>query len=65
MVSPVERNGQLELQLEFWTQEKDWPDKTIIRLDWDQVSEIMRAVKEKGVVRHDPRWGTPYLENKF
>ena len=62
MVSPEEKNGQLELQLEFWTQERDWPDKTTLQLDWNQVSDIMRAVKEKGTVHKDLRWGTPYIE---
>jgi hypothetical protein len=62
MVTPVEKNGRLELHLEFWTEENDWPDKTTIQLDWSQVSDIMREVKEKGVKRQDPRWGTPYIE---
>jgi hypothetical protein len=62
MVTPAEKNGQLELQLDFWTQEKDWPDKTTFQLDWNQVSDIMREVKVKGVVRKDLRWGTPYIE---
>ena len=62
MVTPEEKNGQLELQLEFWTQEKDWPDKITFQLDWNQVSDVMREVKEKGVLRKDPRWGTPYIE---
>jgi hypothetical protein len=62
MVTPAEKNGQLELQLEFWTQERDWPDKTTVQLDWSQVSDIMREVKEKGVMRKEPRWGTLYIE---
>jgi len=62
LATPAEKNGQLELQLEFWTQEKDWPDKTTFQLDWNQVSDIMRAVKEKGTVHNDLRWGTPYIE---
>ena len=62
LATPAEKNGQLELQLEFWTQEKDWPDKTAFQLDWNQVSDIMRAVKEKGTVHNDLRWGTPYIE---
>ena len=62
MVTPAEKNSQLELQLEFWTQEKDWPDKTTVQLGWDQVSAIMREVKEKGALHKDPRWGTPYIE---
>jgi hypothetical protein len=65
MVTPAEKDGQLELKLEFWTEEKDWPDTSTLQLDWNQVSDIMRATKEKGVVRRDPRWGTPYLENEF
>ena len=62
MVTPAGKNGQLELQLEFWTEEKDWPDKTTVQLDWNQVSDIMREVMEKGTLRKDPRWGTPYIE---
>jgi hypothetical protein len=62
MVSPEEKNGQLELQLEFWTQERDWPDKTTVQLDWNQVSDIMREVKEKGTVHKDLRWHTPFIE---
>ena len=65
MVTPVEKNGQLELQLEFWTNEKDWPDTGTLQLDWNQVFDIMREVKEKGVMRKDPRWGTPYIEKEF
>ena len=62
LVTPKEKNGQLELQLEFWTEEKDWPDKTTVQLDWDQVSDIMRDVKAKGTVHKDLRWSTPYIE---
>ena len=62
MATPAEKNGQLELQLEFWAEEKDWPDKTTVQLDWDQVSDIMRDVKAKGTVHKDLRWSTPYIE---
>jgi len=62
LVTPEVMNGQLGLQLEFWTEEKDWPDKSTVLLGWDQVSDIMREVKEKGVVHKDLRWGTPYIE---
>ena len=62
LVTPEELNGQLELQLEFYTDETDWPDKSTQLLDWKQVSDIMREVQEKGAVRKDLRWGTPYIE---
>jgi hypothetical protein len=62
MVSPAGKQSGLELQLEFWTQEKDWPDKTMVQLDWSQLSNIMREVKEKGTVHRDLRWGTFYIE---
>ncbi len=62
MVHPQGKQSGLELQLVFWTQEKDWPDKTTVELDWSQVSNIMREVKEKGAVHKDLRWGTPYIE---
>ena len=42
----------------------DWPE-TIIRLDWTQISDIMREVKEKGTVRKDRVWGTSYIEKEF
>jgi hypothetical protein len=62
MLTPAEKNGQFELQLEFWTEEKDWPDTSLLQLDWNQVFDIMREVKEHGVMRQDPRWNTPYIE---
>jgi hypothetical protein len=61
LATPQEKNGQLELQLEFWTQERDWPDKTTFQLDWNKVSDIMREVKAKGAVLKDLRWDTPYI----
>ena len=63
LATPVDKNNQLELQLEFWADEKNWPDNATLQLDWNQVSDIMRAVKEKGTVRKDLRWGTPYIGN--
>ena len=63
MATPVEKNNQLELQLEFWEDGNGWPDNATLQLDWNQVSDIMRAVKEKGTVHKDLRWGTPYIEN--
>ena len=70
LVIPEERNGRLELHLEFsaagyMSVDKDWPDKGDLTLDWKQVSEIMRAVKTKGVVEKDLRWHTPYIGERF
>jgi hypothetical protein len=70
-VVPEEKNGKLELHLEFWSddklvsEEKDWPEQSDLQLEWSQVSEIMRAVKTKGVEQKDLRWHTPYIGEKF
>jgi hypothetical protein len=61
LVVPEEKDGRLVLQLEFWTQAKDWPDKTTLQLDWNQVSDMMREVQTKGKMREDLRWGTQYI----
>lgn len=37
----------------------------VLYLDWNQISDIMREVKEKGVVRKDRVWGTSYIEKEF
>ena len=65
LVIPQEKNGGLELQLEFDSNEQDWPDRSTLQLDWNQMSEILRAVKTKGVVEKDLRWQTPYIGEKF
>ena len=36
-----------------------------VQCDWDQISDIMREVKEKGVVRKDQVWGAAYIEKEF
>ncbi|HTY88414.1 MAG TPA: hypothetical protein VMB80_13175 [Candidatus Acidoferrum sp.] len=61
LATPVEQGGRLELQIEFWTDAKDWPDKAVVQLDWDEVSSIMAELKTKGTVHKDLRWGTPYI----
>ena len=71
LVTPAEKNGRLELLLEFspenkWlSDDKDWPDTSALQLDWNQVAEIMRAVKTKGVPEKDLRWHTPYIGEIF
>jgi len=62
LITPVAVNGQLGLQLDFYTDDVDWPDKSTILLGWDQVTAIMREVHAKGAVHKDLRWGTPYIE---
>jgi len=62
LVTPVAVNGQLGLQLDFYTDDVDWPDKSSILLSWGQVTAIMRDVQAKGTVHKDLRWGTPYIE---
>lgn len=61
LVTPGEKDGRLELELEFWTQEKGWPDKTVLQLDWGEVSDILHGVKTKGTVHKDLRWGSSYI----
>ena len=63
LATPMGNDNEFEVQLEFWVDENGWPDNSTLRLDWNQVSEIMRTVKAKGKVRKDLRWGTPYIEN--
>lgn len=36
-----------------------------IYLNWNQILDVMREVKEKGVVRKDRVWGTSYIEKEF
>jgi hypothetical protein len=44
----------------------DGSHKDIIpTLDWNQISDVMREVKEKGVVRKDRVQGTSYIEKEF
>ena len=61
--SPKEKDNKLDFQFVFWTTE-NWPD-TVITLNWNQISDIMCEVEEKGVVHKDLRWGTSYIEKEF
>ena len=69
--TPEEKDGRLEVHLEFWSGntladgDKDWPDRSDLALDLNQVSEIMHAVKTKGVLEKDLRWHTPYIGEKL
>lgn len=55
-----EQNDKVDFDFEFFDQ-----PEAIITLNWNQIADIMREVKEKGVVRKDLRWGTSYIEKEF
>jgi len=61
LVTPTEKAGRLELQLDFVTDEKNWPDRSTVSLDWNRVSDLMRDVQAHGTVHKDLRWGAVYL----
>ena len=61
LVTPAEKAGRLELQLEFLTNEKGWPDQSTVSLDWNQVSDLMRDVQAHGTAQKDLRWGAIYV----
>ncbi len=61
LATPGEKDGRLEVELDFWTQEKGWPDKTVLQLEWGEVSAIMNQTKAKGNVHKDLHWNTPYV----
>lgn len=71
-IMPEEKNGGVELRLEFWSEnplatvrEETWPDQSSLQLDWPQVEEIIHAVKTKGMVENDLRWHAKYVGEKF
>jgi hypothetical protein len=59
----VNHGDNVELQLEFYVNESGWPDNATMRLDWNQITEIMRTVEAKGTLHRDPRWGAPFIKN--
>jgi hypothetical protein len=65
LVTPLESGGGLELQLEFDTEGNDWPDRVDLQLDWNEVSDIIRTVKAKGVVIKDLKRHSPFIEEKL
>lgn len=70
IVTPEATDDGVVLHLEFLTQDylmedKDWPDKADVQLTWDQVTEIMQAVKVKGTLQKDIGWHTPYIGENF
>ncbi len=65
LTTPLAVNGRLEVRLEFYTDDKDWPEKSALFLEWQQVADLMLAVKQKGTLQKDLHWHTPYIEEKF
>jgi hypothetical protein len=71
LVAPAQKDGGLEVSLEFapsdqWVSARDdWPDQSTLQLNWQQVDQIMHAVKTKGVEEKDLQWHTPYIGEKF
>lgn len=53
----------LEIRFAFGYKPDSWP--RLVSLDWNQILDIMREVKEKGIVRKDRVWGTSYIEKEF
>jgi hypothetical protein len=52
----------LELGLGFESEGSDWPDQINLQLDWNQVSDIMLAVKKKGgLLRPSLHWCRRHL----
>lgn len=70
-IIPVEKNGGLEMRFQFWSnpefgkEPEDWPDNSTLQLSWEQVEEILRAVKAKGVIEKDLRWHSRYIGEKY
>jgi len=66
LATPVDKDGKLELRLEFWTKDSvgsrdDWPEQSALLLDWQQVDDILRAAKARGTPQKDLRWKTPFI----
>jgi hypothetical protein len=54
-----------ENQMEFNLAVRNHPEwHEIVLLDWNQIADMMREVKEKGVERQDSMSGTPFIEEQ-
>jgi hypothetical protein len=66
---PEKENDHLLIRLEFWQggymTDDEWPDTGEVKLEWNQVSDIMDTVRKKGILQQDLRWHTPYIGEKF
>jgi hypothetical protein len=59
IVYPQEKDNGIEFPFA-----RGGPDLNIF-MSWDQISNVMREVKKKGVVRKDRVWDTSYIEKEF
>jgi hypothetical protein len=63
-ISTMETNASgMVFHFALWSP-PDWPSLNV-QMDWNQISDVMREVKEKGVVRKDRVQGTSYIEKEF
>lgn len=60
MVSTIKKDDQ---RIIIDVASTDWNIE--VKLNWIQISDIMREVKEKGVVKKDRVWGASYIEKEF
>ena len=70
LVTPEDASDGLMLHLEFISPDylvvdKNWPDKSDLKLSWDQVTNLMVTVKAKGGVEKDLAWHTPYIGARY
>jgi len=60
-----ETNNVWEFSFSVYNYEVYKWEEIKISMDSNQMLEVMREVKEKGVVHKDLRWGTSYIEKEF
>ncbi len=56
-----ETNNLIAFHFSVW-RPPDWPPMITVQTTWDQISDMMREVKAKGVIRKDLRYGTRYIQ---
>jgi hypothetical protein len=59
IVYPKEKDNGVEFHFA-----RGGPDLNIF-MNWNQISDVMREVKEEGVIRKDRVQGTSYIEKEF
>lgn len=59
----IKKGDGVEAHFDFFNP-PDWQSLDV-PMDWNQVSEVMREVKEKGIMRKDRVWHYSYIQNEF